>query len=247
MFIGAGTALNVAAIALGTVVGLLIGRRLPERTRDVVTDGLGLVVLLIAALSAVAVTDTSYRDAVGGGGPAVLVVLAAILLGSITGSLLRVEHRLETIGEFLRRRLTKGSEGTPRFVEGFVSASLVFCVGPLAILGAISDGLGNGIEQLAVKSALDAFASVAFAASLGVGVGLSAVAVGVYQGAFTLVGVVLGGVMPGYQVSAMTAVGGLLLVGIGMRLLRIRAVPVGDMLPALAFAPLCAYLASLLH
>lgn len=247
MFIGAGTVLNVATILIGSLIGVAVGSRLPERTRDVVTDGLGLVVLLVAALSAVAVLDAPLNDAVGGGA-AVLVVLAAVLVGSIVGSLLRIEHRLEMLGEWLRTKfISQGNGEGPhhRFVEGFVSASLVFCVGPLAILGAVSDGLGTGIEQLALKSVLDGFASIAFAASLGIGVALSAGAVGIYQGAFTLVGLFLGGIMPDYQVSAMTATGGLLLVGIGLRLLKIRQVPVGDMLPALAFAPLAAWIATL--
>lgn len=247
MFIGAGTVLNVVTIVIGSLIGVAMGSRLPERTRDVVTDGLGLVVLLVAALSAVAVLDAPLTDAVGGGA-AVLVVLAAVLVGSIAGSLLRIEHRLEMLGEWLRTKIIKNSSQMSshhRFVEGFVSASLVFCVGPLAILGAVSDGLGTGIEQLALKSVLDGFASIAFAASLGIGVALSAGAVGIYQGAFTLVGVFLGGIMPAYQVSAMTATGGLLLIGIGLRLLKIRQVPVGDMLPALAVAPLAAWIATL--
>jgi uncharacterized protein len=251
VFTGAGTVLNVTTILIGSGIGVALGTRLPERTRDVVTDGLGLVTMLVAALSAVAVLDSSLTSRVGGGGGAVLVVLAAILSGSIVGSLLRIEHRLEAVGEWFRRLFLRSANGSTsdgdsrkRFVEGFVSASLVFCIGPLAILGALSDGLGQGIEQLALKSTLDGFASIAFAASLGIGVALSALAVGLYQGAFTLVGVGLGGVMPDYQVAAMTATGGLLLIGISLRLLRIRAVPVGDMLPALAFAPLIALVAS---
>jgi uncharacterized protein len=250
VFTGAGTVLNVTTILIGSGIGVALGTRLPERTRDVVTDGLGLVTMLVAALSAVAVLDSALTSRVGGGGGAVLVVLAAILSGSIVGSLLRIEHRLEAVGEWFRRLFLRSAssntdgDSRKRFVEGFVSASLVFCVGPLAILGALSDGLGQGIEQLALKSTLDGFASIAFAASLGIGVALSALAVGLYQGAFTLVGVGLGGVMPDYQVAAMTATGGLLLIGISLRLLRIRAVPVGDMLPALAFAPLIALVAS---
>ena len=248
MFIGAGTVLNILTIIVGSLIGIMVGSRLPERTRDVVTDGLGLVVLLVAALSAVAVLDAPLVRAVGGGA-ALLVVLAAVLVGSITGSLLQIEARLERLGEWLRTRFIKSETqdggAHHRFVEGFVSASLVFCIGPLAILGAISDGLGTGIEQLALKSVLDGFASVAFAASLGIGVALSAGAVGLYQGAFTIIGLFLGGVMPEYQISAMTATGGLLLVGIGLRLLKIKAVPVGDMLPALAFAPLAAWIATL--
>lgn len=244
MFIGAGTVLNVVSILAGSLIGILLGARLPERTRRVTTDGLGLVTMLVAVTSAAAITDRALIDAVSAGG-VVLVVLGSVLLGSITGSLLSVESRLEQVGEVLRRRFARDTDGSsPRFVEGFVTASLIFCVGPLAILGSINDGLGAGIDQLVLKSVLDFFASIAFAAALGPGVAASALPVGIYQGAFTAVGFGLGGVMPDYQVAAMTAVGGLLLAGVGLRLLAIKPMPVADMLPALAFAPLVAWLAS---
>ena len=251
--IGLGTLINVAAILLGGLLGLALGHRLSERTREVVTDALGLVTLLVAALSAAAVLDPALREALGSGGP-VLVVLGALLLGGIVGSLLRVEERLEQLGGWLRTRLVgevprdddpsdaDGSDGTPerhaRFVEGFVATSLLFCVGPLAILGSLSDGLGMGIDQLALKSTLDGFAAMAFAASLGVGVLASALPVLVYQGFWTLVGWQLGGVLGPAEIAALTATGGLLLAGVGIRLLRLRAVPVADLLPALVFAPL---------
>jgi uncharacterized protein len=123
-------------------------------------------------------------------------------------------------------------------VEGYVSASLVFVVGPLAVLGSLSDGLGRGIEQLALKSVLDGSASVAFAASLGWGVAAAALSVGVVQGLLTLLGALLGGLLPAAHVAAVTATGGVLLLGVGLRLLALKAVPVGDMLPALIAAPL---------
>jgi len=125
-----------------------------------------------------------------------------------------------------------------RFIEGWLTASLLFCVGPLTILGSLNDGLGRGIDQLALKSVLDGFAAMAFAASFGIGVMFSAVSVLVVQGLLTLFGVLLGGLVPESHISALTATGGLLLAGIGLRLLRIRDVPVGDMLPALLVAPL---------
>ena len=158
----------------------------------------------------------------------------------MAGSLLRLEQRLEAVGGWLRRRLVRGDDapGSHRFVEGFVTASLVFCVGPLAILGSLSDGLGNGIEQLALKATLDGFASIAFAAALGWGVAASALAVIVYQGFWTLLGLALGDLLPAAEIAAITATGGLLLVGVALRLLRIRDVPVADMLPALVVAPL---------
>lgn len=245
---GTGTLINVLAILVGSALGVALGDRLPERTRAVVTDGLGLVVLLIAALSAVAVVGEDFSAAVGSAAP-VLIVLGAVLIGGVVGSLLRLEHRLEGLGGWLRARLVRGGPdaGSHRFVEGFVSASLVFCVGPLAILGSLSDGLGTGIDQLVLKSVLDGFASIAFAAALGWGVAASAVAVLVYQGFWTVLGVLLGGFLPPAEIAAITAVGGILLVGVALRLLRIRDVPVADLLPALLVAPILTALVAALR
>lgn len=157
MFRGFGTVVNVATVLAGSSIGVLLGNRLPQRTRDVVTDGLGLVTLLVAALSASTVTDPRLASAVGSSAP-VLVVLGALLLGGIAGSLLRIEYRLERFGSRLQSRLagTSGSAERRRFVEGFVAASLLFCVGPLTVLGSLSDGLGNGADQLLLKATLDA-------------------------------------------------------------------------------------------
>jgi len=245
LFPGAGTVLNVFTVLLGAGLGMAVGHRLHERTRSVVTDVLGLVTLLVAGLSAVAVTDAPLRDAVGSGFP-VLIVLGALLIGSIAGSLLRIEDRLEGLagtiqGWVSRRWRSEGGTGEAareRFIEGWLTASLLFCVGPLTILGSLNDGLGRGIDQLALKAVLDGFAALAFAASFGVGVMLSAVSVLVVQGLLTLVGVLIGGLVPDAHISALTATGGLLLAGIALRLLRIRDIPVGDMLPALLVAPL---------
>ena len=151
---------------------------------------------------------------------------------------------MDGIGERLKQRF--GANGDETFVEGFVTASLIFCVGPLAILASVSDGLGTGIDQLILKSCLDFFASLAFASTLGWGVAASAIAVGVYQGLWTFIGSAVGSVMPSYQISAMTAVGGLMLAGISFRLLKIRQLPIGDLLPALIFAPLLAWLVHLM-
>ncbi|MFC3998559.1 DUF554 domain-containing protein [Nocardiopsis sediminis] len=249
---GIGTLINVATIVAGAGIGLALGHRLPERTREITTVALGMVTLLVAALSAMEVTSAALVAAVGGSAP-VLIVLASLLIGGIAGSLLRLEDRLADLGGLVRRLFTRsrvavgaggGPEGTAapqegahRFVEGFVSSSLVFVVGPLAILGAISDGLGNGIDQLALKATLDGFAAIAFAAGLGIGVMASAVPVLVYQGAFTVLGVALGNFLPEASVDALTATGGLLLVGVALRLLRIRSLPVADLLPALLVAP----------
>lgn len=256
-FVGFGTVLNVVTVVIGALVGIAVGHRFPGRVRDVVTDVLGLVTILVAALSAASVTDAALADATGSGAP-VLIVLGSLLIGGIAGSLLRIEERLEglagTIQAFVQRgrpdgegtSATRGTSGAARrpadpreqFIEGWLTASLLFCVGPLTILGSLSDGMGNGAEQLILKSVLDGFAALAFASTFGIGVLLSAVSVLVVQGGLTVVGVFLDSLLPAAHVSALTATGGLLLAGIGLRLLRIRDIPVGDMLPALIVAPL---------
>jgi uncharacterized membrane protein YqgA involved in biofilm formation len=239
LFPGLGTLVNAAAVLAGSCLGVVVGHRLSERTRDVVTDALGLVTLLIAATSATAVADPAFRAAVGAAAPT-LVVLGSLVVGGVAGSILGIERRLEDLGGWLRERLlrrTRGSTDRERFVEGFVTSSLVFCVGPLTILGALNEGLGQGSDQLLLKATLDGFASIAFAASLGWGVAASVLSVLVIQGAMTAVGLLLGDVLTDAEVAALAATGGLMLVGVALRLLRIRAVPVGDLLPALVLAP----------
>lgn len=239
MFRGFGTVANVATVLAGSGVGVLLGNRLPVRTRDVVTDALGLVTLLAAAESASSVTDARFAAAVGDSAP-VLIVLGSLLLGGICGSLLRIEARLEGLGGWLQSRVSSssGSDQRRRFTEGFVAASLLFCVGPLTILGSLSDGLGNGADQLLLKATLDGFAAIAFASSFGWGVAASALVVLVVQGTLTVLGALLGQLLPEAHILAITAAGGLLLVGVGLRLLKIKQVPVGDLLPALVVAPL---------
>ena len=273
LFVGAGTVLNVATVLVGGTVGLLLGARLPERVRLVAMDALGLGTLSIAVLSILDVTSPELAAAVGPG--AALVVIGAALLGGILGALLRVEDRLERVGHGLRTLLLRGRDGgtepgasapagperggaepggparggpqgAARFVEGFVTASLVFCVGPLAVLGAINDGLGRGIDELAVKSLLDGVAAAAFASALGSGVLLSALSVAVVQGLLTVMGFLLGDLIDPAQTAALSATGGLVLLGVGLRLLRLRDIPVGDLLPALVLAPLLVALVRLI-
>ncbi|UMG92142.1 DUF554 domain-containing protein [Nocardioides sp. TF02-7] len=235
---GTGTVVNIATVLVGSVVGRVAGNRLPQRTRELVTDGLGLVTLLIAGTSAMAVLDPSFSDAVGDSAP-MLIVLGAVLVGGITGSLLRLEDRVERLGGWLQARLAGEATGEERrrFVEGYVVASLIFCTGPLTILGSLEDGLGNGAEQLYLKSALDGFAAVAFAAAFGWGVAASVLTIAVVQGGLTLVGVGLGDVLPDAHLASITATGGLLLVGVALRLMNVKQVAVADLLPALAVAP----------
>jgi len=233
----------MGTVLVGTSVGVLVGHRLRQRTRDVVTDGLGLVTLLIAALSAAKITDAGWSAAVGSSAP-MLIVLGSLLIGGIIGSVLGIEDGLEHFGRWLQERLhRRTADADPsaerqRFVEGFVSSSLVFCVGPLTVLGALNDGIGNGPDQLFLKAGLDGFAAVAFAASLGWGVAASLISILVVQGSLTALGAVLGSVLPEPHLAALTATGGLMLVGVALRLLRIRQIPVGDLLPGLVVAPL---------
>lgn len=249
MFPGIGTLVNVTTILVGATLGVLVGHRLPQRTRDVVTDALGLVTLLIAATTAMSVADPALVDAVGSSAP-ILIVLGSLVVGGVIGSLLGVESALERFGAWLRGKLLRGGgdrRDRERFVEGFVASSLLFCVGPLTILGSLSDGLGRGADQLFLKSALDGFAALAFAASFGWGVAASAVAVLAVQGSLTLLGVLLGDVLPEAHVAALGATGALLLVGVAIGLLRLRQLPVGDLLPALVVAPLLTQLVVVLR
>jgi len=245
---GIGTAVNVLTVLVGAGLGVMLGNRLPVRTRDVVTDALGLVTLLIAMLSAFAVTDAALSSYVGSSAP-MLIVLGSLVLGGIIGSLLRLEARVEGLGGWLQSRLAgnQGSVERHRFIEGFVASSLLFCTGPLTILGSLNDGLGLGADQLFLKATLDGFAAIAFAASFGWGVAVSALTVLVVQGGLTAVGLLLGDVLPDAHLAALTATGGLLLAGVALRLLRVREIPVADLLPALLIAPGLVQFAAWIH
>ena len=234
-FIGAGTAINVVAVLVGAFVGITIGRIISDRLRELITDALGLVTFASAISAGAALTDDAFLAAVPNGAT-LMVVLASVLIGGVIGHLLKIEERLEGFGDWLKGKF--GASGDNRFVDGFVNASLIFVIGPLAIMGSLSDGLGNGIDQLLLKSGLDLFAAIAFASSLGLGVAASAIPVGVYQGGWTLVGVALGNILSDAQVASMTATGGLLLGAIALRLLRVREIAVGSLLPALFIAPI---------
>lgn len=243
--VGLGTLLNIVAILVGSGIGVLFGGRLPERTNRTVTDALALVVLVIGGLNIASLQDASYVEAVGGGFT-LLVVLAALLGGGIVGSLLRIEERLEAFGGWLQARFVRGggSESRQRFGEGFVDATLIFCVGPMAILGSLSDGLGRGIETLTLKSTLDGFTAMAFSATLGWGVAASAISVGIWQGLLTALAFLVGSLLSTALIASITATGGVLLLGVGLRMLKVRAIPVGDLLPALILAPILTLIVS---
>lgn len=237
MLVGSGTLLNVVAIAVGSGIGITLGNRMREQTQRLFTDVLGLVTLLGAVSALIPLWSDSFNSKLPKS-TGLLLILGAMLIGGVIGSVLQLEQRLDGFGEKLRRRL-KASADSP-FIEGFVSSSLLFVIGPLAILGSISDGAGQGIEQLILKSSLDFFAAMAFASTLGLGVMASIIPVGIYQGLWTVAGFSLGSVLDQYQIDAMTICGGLMLIAIALRLLDIKKIAVGNLLPALFLAPILA-------
>jgi uncharacterized membrane protein YqgA involved in biofilm formation len=236
-----GTLINAGTVLVGTTVGTLMGERLPDRLRETGMDALGLIVVLVGmgeGFEAFRPPLTTLVTGTAAGALPILLIMGSLLLGGIAGELLGIERGLNAMGDALKRRVATGQT---RFTEGFVVASLVFCVGPLTILGSIRDGLSGDYSLLAIKAMLDGFAALAFSSALGWGVGFSILTILVYQGGLSLLaGSIAGAVADPAQspaIAAVTATGGLLVVAIGLRLLRIREVRVANLLPALALAP----------
>ena len=236
-----GTLLNVATVLLGTTLGLLAGARVPPRMQESLTTALGFFTVLIAISMALPLFTS---DVVRPGDD--LAVLGGLLGGVAIGELLRLHDGLEAMGAWFQRRLASEGESS-RIAEGFITASLVFCVGPLTILGSIENGLSGDITLLATKSLLDGVASIAFAAALGAGVYLSTLTVLVVQGGIAAGAFLLRDVMDPATVLAITAVGGLILLGVAMRLLDLKPVRVANFLPALVLAPLLLRFADLVR
>jgi uncharacterized protein len=223
-----GTAINVGSILTGSLIGVAVGSRLPERIRQTVLNGLGLITMLVGLQMALGTKN-------------VMITLGAILMGGVLGEILRIHDGLERFGALLQSLLSKQPESL--FGEGFVTASLVFCIGPMAILGSIQDGMTGDYRLLAIKSALDGFAAVAFSASLGWGVSLSALSILLYQGGITVFATTLSRILTDPMIVEMTAAGGLLIVGISLRLLQLKDIRLANFLPALAIAPLLVVIA----
>jgi len=224
-----GTLLNVATVLAGTLIGSLAGGRLPERIHRRVLFGLGLVTLLLGVDNGLAWREDES-------GRVLLSVMGGVLLGGIAGELLRIEDRLQALGDRLQARFSRG-DGASTVSEAFFTATLLFCVGPLTVLGSIEDGLRGDYDLLATKSLLDGFASIALAAALGPGVGLAAISLLVIQGGITLGAGGFEDVLVGEPLTALTSAGGVLIVGIALKLLDVKDVKVGNFLPALLFAP----------
>lgn len=220
---GLGTIVNVVAVLGGTGAGLVVGGQLPERVRTTVLDGIGLLTICVGVAGFL-----QTRNAV--------FVVFALVIGTLLGEAVDIEGRLDSLGERLRRRAARDSDD--RFVLGFVTASLTFCVGALTVVGSLRDGISGDNQLLIVKSALDGVVSVVYAAAFGWGVAFSAITVVVVQGGFTLLGVFAGDAfLTTRMVAELEATGGVLIAGIGVRLLELRPVRVGSMLPALVVAP----------
>jgi uncharacterized membrane protein YqgA involved in biofilm formation len=223
-----GTFINVAAILIGGTIGLLFGSRIPEKFKNTVIAGMGI---FTGAMGMGMFLESENQ----------LIVLGALLIGALIGEWIGIEDWLQKLGQTLEKRFSSESESgaNSKFVRGFMVSSLLYCIGPIAILGSIQDGLTGDYNLLAVKSTLDGFASIAFASTLGVGVLFSALPILVYQGGVSLLANQLSAIITDPMMAEMTATGGILLIGVGIsNLLDIKRIRVGNFLPALAVAPL---------
>lgn len=232
---GIGTLTNVFTIVGGTLVGLIVGRYISERIRLTVEQAVGMTTLVLGIATA-AKTDN------------IVFPLVSVVLGGIIGESFRIEDRFESLGNWVRRKVEVKSQSGwmsrsslttlhPRFVEGFVTATLLFSIGPMSILGSIDDGLGRGAQILIVKAALDGLVSVLFAATMGWGVAISAIIVGIYQGLMTLGASGLDAILTDRMVHEMSATGGIMILGIALRFMEVKPIRVGSLLPGLFVAP----------
>ena len=233
-----GTILNFFSILVGGLIGMRFGKWLSEKAKDTITTGLGLFTLGIGLKMFLDTNDP-------------LIVLAGILIGGLLGEFIRIEARVHTLGEFLENRFNNNSlDQTPKnnFIHGFLASSILFCTGPMAILGAIQDGLVGDYQLLAIKSVLDGFAAFALASSFGPGVLFSAGVVFIYQGLFSILANQFQTIMTSNMVAEMTATGGILLIGISLSsLLQIKKIRVGNLIPSLLISPLIVFILSLIN
>lgn len=223
-----GTLINVIAIIAGSLIGIVFGARLSDNLKATVVNGMGL---FTAAIGLQMFFQTQES----------LIVLGALIIGAILGEWWRIEDGIANLGAWLEKRFAGSSEGgtSSRFVRGFLAASLLYCTGPIAIMGSIQDGLSGDFQLLAVKSVLDGFISIAFASTLGIGVMFSILPVAIYQGGISLLAGTLSSVINEAMMTEMTATGGVILFGLGLSsLLEIKKIRVGNFLPAILIAPL---------
>ncbi|MDP9384303.1 MAG: DUF554 domain-containing protein [Actinomycetota bacterium] len=236
-----GTLINIATVLVGTGIGITAGGRLSESAQQRVLAGLGMITLVIGIDLALAWgrEDTTSQTP--------LYVLGGILLGGLIGEAIAIERRLEALGDAVQRKLARPGGGASTISEGFVTASLLFCVGSLTVVGSIQDGLTGDYSTLATKAVLDGFAAIALAATLGWGVALSAITILLIQGTLTLGAGLFDDLLQGEALAALTSAGGVTIIGIALKLLDLKDVKVGNFLPALVVAPALVGLVSLVR
>lgn len=229
--VGMGTVVNVAAIAGGSLIGLLVGRGIKEKYQETVIYGLALCVIVLGIQMALQ-------------GQHILLTIISLVVGSILGEALGIEEKLEQVGTLLAEKFQKsrkkGDAGTDVFVEGFLNASLLYCVGAMAIVGSIQDGLSGDPTTLYTKALIDGLSGIIYASNFGVGVLFSALSVGVYQGILTALAGFLGPWMSQLVVQEVAACGGLMILGIGINMTKLLKIRVGNMLPGLLVAGVAA-------
>ena len=233
-----GTWINVFAIAIGTFLGLILRGRFLSQVLPILKQAIGLITIFVSLNMA-----NSLLRVKAGALDGVILSLISLIGGGVIGELVQIEKRLESVGDWLKAKF----KGKGKFTEGFVAASLLFCIGPMAIIGSLNNGLRGDDNLLALKSALDGFISIVFASTYGVGVGFSAIPVAIYQGSLSLLAGNLAQALPdpanAPSIMIITGVGGLMLLGLGLNLLELAKVRVASFLPALAIAPLVYWLA----
>jgi hypothetical protein len=227
---GIGTIVNVAAILAGGAIGLALKKLLSKRVTDTVMQGVGLAVIIIGISGALSAAFTVIDSGLYSNH--ILIMIISLAVGGLIGELIRIEGRLESFGQFCESRFTKPGESS-NFAQGFVTATLIFSVGSMAIVGAFEDGANRNSDILFAKSALDGITAMIFASTMGMGVLFSAVAVGVYQGTITFLSVIAAPYFDETVITQMSLIGSVLIMAIGLNLLRVAKIKVGNLLPAI--------------
>lgn len=235
---GLGTIVNMAAIVAGCVVGMLLKGGISKRIQEIINSAVGLCIVFTGLTGAL--KGLMYVDGNGFGTRDSLLVIVCMVIGSIIGEMIDVEHRLECLGEWCKARIPGGS-ASATFVQAFVSTSLVFCVGAMAIVGSLEDGLNHNYTTLFTKSVMDGVLSVVFTAALGIGAIFSAVSVGVYQGSITLLAGIVRPYLTELMITRMSCVGSILIFALGLNLVVGSKIRIGNMIPAM-FLPIIACL-----
>ena len=215
-----GTIVNCSAIVIGSIIGLLLKGKFPQKIRKIIFQGIGLATLMIGIQMAIKGTE-------------ILMIILSLIIGGIIGEMKKNEKRLDHFGDTIKRKFKK-KQGNEKFTEGFMAATLLYCIGSMAIMGAIEEGINGNPDILFAKSALDGISSIIFAASFGIGVVFSVIPVFLYQGSITQMAFLLKNAITPIMINEMTAIGGILIVGLSINILEIKKVKVGNLLPSLA-------------